>query len=155
MKLPYKWLVNVLSWWCTECFSSMFVEIRYLSASMKTNRAGCSVEGYSGRKAADVAGYGERAGHVRGAEAAKVTNCNVPANTKRNKYVNVTSKRCFDVIVTCLLRCAFPGRTLDQKLNERLCNTRIQQIKIQPSKNTKSLFYWLRIRKPGSGLKQR
>ena len=28
-----------------------------------------------------------------------------PANTQRNKYVIMTSKRSFDVIITCLLRC--------------------------------------------------
>ena len=34
---------------------------------------------------------------------------NVPANTKRNKHVIITSKRCFDVIITCSLRCVFAG----------------------------------------------
>ena len=32
-----------------------------------------------------------------------------PAKTQRNKYVIITSKRRFDVIITCLLRCVFAG----------------------------------------------
>ena len=32
-----------------------------------------------------------------------------PANTKRNKYVIITPKRRFGVIITCLLRCVFAG----------------------------------------------
>ena len=33
--------------------------------------------------------------------------CSVPANTKRDKNVIITSKQRFDVIITCLLRCVF------------------------------------------------
>ena len=33
-----------------------------------------------------------------------------PANTQRNKHVIITSKRRFDVIITCLLRCVFAGQ---------------------------------------------
>ena len=33
----------------------------------------------------------------------------LPANTQRNKHVIITSKRRFDVIITCLLRCVFAG----------------------------------------------
>ena len=32
-----------------------------------------------------------------------------PANTKRNKHVTIMSKQRFDVIIVCLLRCAFAG----------------------------------------------
>ena len=32
-----------------------------------------------------------------------------PADTKRNRHVIITSKRHFDVIITCLLRCALVG----------------------------------------------
>ena len=36
------------------------------------------------------------------------TDCNgIAANTQRNKYVIITSKRRFDVIITCLLRFLF------------------------------------------------
>ena len=35
-----------------------------------------------------------------------------PANTKRNKHVIITSKRHFDVIITCLLRCVCAGSFL-------------------------------------------
>ena len=31
------------------------------------------------------------------------------ANTQRNRHVIITSKRRFDVIITCLLRCVFAG----------------------------------------------
>ena len=34
-----------------------------------------------------------------------------PANTQRNKHLVITSKRCFDVIITCLLRFMFVGST--------------------------------------------
>ena len=33
----------------------------------------------------------------------------IPANTKRNKYVIITSKRRVDVKITCLLHCVFAG----------------------------------------------
>ena len=33
----------------------------------------------------------------------------IPANTKRNKHVIITSKRRFDVIIRCLLRCVLAG----------------------------------------------
>ena len=33
----------------------------------------------------------------------------LPANTKRNKHVIITSKRSFDVIITCLSCCVFAG----------------------------------------------
>ena len=32
-----------------------------------------------------------------------------PSNTQRNKHIIITSKRRFDVIITCLLRCVFEG----------------------------------------------
>ena len=34
-----------------------------------------------------------------------------PANTQSNKHVIITSKRRFDVIITCLLRCVFAGNS--------------------------------------------
>ena len=33
----------------------------------------------------------------------------IPANTQRNKHVIITSKRRFDVLITCLLRGVFAG----------------------------------------------
>ena len=36
----------------------------------------------------------------------------ISANTQRNKHVIITSKRCFDVIITCLLRCVFARMAL-------------------------------------------
>ena len=39
----------------------------------------------------------------------------IPANTKRKKHVIITSKRGFDVIITCLLRCEFVGMTVISK----------------------------------------
>ena len=35
-----------------------------------------------------------------------------PANTKRNKHIIITSKQRFDVIITCLLRFVFAGKSL-------------------------------------------
>ena len=37
-----------------------------------------------------------------------------PANTQRNKHVIITSKRPFYVMITCLIRCVFPGLTSGQ-----------------------------------------
>ena len=37
----------------------------------------------------------------------------VPANTQRSKHVIITSKRCFDVMITCLLRCVFAEVPVD------------------------------------------
>ena len=41
-----------------------------------------------------------------------ITYMSIPANTKRNKNVIITSKRRFDVIITCSLRCVFAGITM-------------------------------------------
>ena len=42
--------------------------------------------------------------------ALSVCSCGaLPTNTVRNKNVTITSKRCFDVMVTFLLRIVFPG----------------------------------------------
>ena len=35
-----------------------------------------------------------------------------PANTKRDRHAIITSKQCFEVIITCLLRCVFAGHLL-------------------------------------------
>ena len=46
-----------------------------------------------------------------------------PANTQRINHVIITSKRHFDVITTCLLRCVFAGElklTVKFKLQHRL-----------------------------------
>ena len=45
----------------------------------------------------------------RGHFSARYSQQTPPANTKRNKHVIITSKRRFDVIITCLLRCVFAG----------------------------------------------
>ena len=36
----------------------------------------------------------------------------IPANTSRSEHVIITSKRSFDVIITCLLRCVFSRLTI-------------------------------------------
>ena len=47
---------------------------------------------------------------------------NAPANTQRNRYVIITSKRRFHVIIMCLLlRCVFPGPE-DMQWNRRVPN---------------------------------
>ena len=43
----------------------------------------------------------------------------VSANTRRNKHVIITSKRCFDVIITCLLRFVFAGMILKMMKREQ------------------------------------
>ena len=40
---------------------------------------------------------------------------NVLANTQRNKHVIITSKQCFDVIITCLLHCVLAGVVIPWK----------------------------------------
>ena len=42
-----------------------------------------------------------------------------PANTKRNEHVIITSKRCFDGMITCLLRWVFTWYTKNKTGKER------------------------------------
>ena len=39
------------------------------------------------------------------------------ANTQRNKYVIITQKRDFDVLIPCLLRFVFVGLNFDRMLS--------------------------------------
>ena len=59
---------------------------------------------------------------------------NYPANTKRDKHVIITSKRSFDVIITCLSRCVLPGYYLSGDTTTRLVS--VTTWLVVPTNNT-------------------
>ena len=56
---------------------------------------------------------------------------NVPANTHRNKHVIITSKRRFDVMITCLLRFVFTGVRVPRIVQKLVASDVVERVKEQ------------------------